>query len=58
MSGEDIKRELEKKKKILRWAIKNNLRNFSQIGKIMILYYTNPQLLEETIRKNDIKEIQ
>jgi len=57
MSNREINENLENKKKILLWLIKNNLRNLKQIGKVMNLYYTNPETLNEIIKKNKIEEI-
>lgn len=57
MSEKEIWEEIEKKKKILEWALKNNLRDLNSIGKIMNFYYTNPEKLKEIIKENRINEI-
>jgi len=51
MSQEEINKSLEERKKILGWMIKKNIRDFEQIGKIMNVYYTNPRLLSEMMKK-------
>ena len=54
MSQREINNDLDEKKNILKWLIKNRLRSFRQIGKVMNLYYTNKNLLSEIIRKNNL----
>jgi len=49
-----IDKELNEKKKILSWLIKNNLRNTSQVGKVINLYYRNENLLKQIMNKNDV----
>jgi len=57
MSQKEINESLEEKKKILSWMLKHNLRSFEQIGKVMSIYYTNPKLLSEIIKKDDLSKI-
>jgi len=57
MSQKEINESLEEKKKILSWMLRHNLRSFEQIGKVMSLYYTNPKLLSEIIKKDDLSKI-
>jgi len=56
MSQSDIEEEMAEKKKILTWLIKNNTRSVGEIGKVMNIYYKNPDYLNEII-KNDSKEL-
>jgi len=58
MSSNELNKDLDAKKKILLWMIKNNLRSFEQLGKIMNIYYTNPKLLSEIMVKNDFARLQ
>ncbi|RLG11310.1 CpaF family protein [Candidatus Pacearchaeota archaeon] len=58
MSQAEIKKDLENKKKILLWLIKNKLRSLKDIGKVINLYYINPNLLAQIMKKNNIKELQ
>ena len=37
--------------------IKNNIRNLDSMGKVMNLYYTNPELLNSIIKKNEISKV-
>jgi len=57
MSEKDIVLDIEKKKSILEWVIKNKLRDLNSMGKVMNLYYTNPDKLNSIIRSNNIKSI-
>jgi archaeal flagellar protein FlaI len=57
LSELDIKRELEERKKILEWLIKNNLRSIKEVGNTMELFYEDEKSLIETMRKNDISKI-
>ncbi len=57
MTDREINSDLEERKKILSWMIKNNIRNLEQMGKIMNLYYKNKEYLMEIMRKNDVKSI-
>ena len=56
-SQKEVEEDLEKKKSILDWMIKNKVRDLSSVGKIMNVYYTNRELLFDAIKKNNLKEI-
>lgn len=53
LSENEINNELEQRKKILEWLIKNNLRSIDEFGKAMKLFYQNKIRLLEMIRTND-----
>jgi archaeal flagellar protein FlaI len=55
MTIPEINRNLEEKKKILQWLIKNNIRGLDEFGKIMNLYYRNKPLVLQAVSKNDPK---
>jgi len=57
MSQLEIDKDLENKKKIFMWLIKNEIRNLEDFGKIMNLYYNDKEELLNDISKNDIKKI-
>ena len=57
MSESEINENLNNKKAILSWMIKNNIRNLDSMGKVMNLYYTNPELLNSIIKKNEISKV-
>ena len=57
MSQNEINQDLERKKSILNWLIKNNIRDLNSYGKVMNIYYNNPNLLDEIIKKNDTKRV-
>ncbi len=55
MSQTELNSNLDEKKKILLWLIKNKIRDLNDFGKIMNLYYTNKEALLKAVNKNDIK---
>ena len=57
MSQADINKNLAYKQSILIWLLKNKVRNLNSIGKVMNLYYTNPELLASMIKKNEIAKV-
>jgi flagellar protein FlaI len=57
MSEKEVKKDLDKRKKILQWLIDNDLRKLSQIGKVMNLYYTNNELLQKIMKNNQLDKI-
>ncbi len=57
MSQTEIIENMEEKKKILSWLIKNNIRELNNFGKVMNIYYKNKALLMTAISKNDRKLI-
>jgi len=56
-SQKDIEEDLLKKRNILEWLIKNNVRDLNSFGKVMNYYYANRAILLEAMKKNDIKRI-
>src|SRR3989344_9644142 len=57
MSQADINKNLAHKSVILNWLLKSKIRNLNSIGKVMNLYYTNPELLASMIKKNEIAKV-
>ena len=57
LSQEDINKNLENKKTILGWLIKNKLRDLNSFGKVMNLYYNSPEKLQSIIKRNEISVI-
>ncbi len=57
MSQTEINKDLDEKKQILEWMIKNNIRELNNFGKVMNVYYKNRNLLAQAIKKNDKKLI-
>jgi archaeal flagellar protein FlaI len=43
MSMEEINRDLQRKQRILRWMVKENISNVNDVGAIMREYYTDPE---------------
>ncbi len=42
MSQQEIMQDLAQKEGILKWMVKKNIREVNEVGKIMLMYYTNP----------------
>jgi flagellar protein FlaI len=57
MSQAELNKNLEEKKQILSFLIKNNTRDLNEFGKVMNLFYTNREMLMDAVRKEDIKMI-
>lgn len=57
LSENEIKKELEERKKIIEWLIKNNLRSIKEVGNAIELFYLDKPTLMEVIRKNDTSKI-
>ena len=57
MSQSEIAKNLDNKKDILNWLIKNNFRDLKSIGIAFNLYYTNKNLLDKIIKENNTKYI-
>jgi len=57
MSQQKLRGELKNKEKILSWLVKNNIRSLNDFGKVMNLYYTNREMLLNSINNNNIKLI-
>ncbi len=53
MSQSDISQDLEEKKKILSWMVKNSIRDLNKFGEVMNLYYKNREFLMKAISKED-----
>lgn len=58
MSQTETEKNMQFKKDILQWLMKNKLRNLAEIGKTINLYYTDPVFLKELMKKNDAAAIQ
>ncbi len=55
MTMVEIDKNLEEKKMILSWLIKNKIRKLSAIGKIMDYYYSDKDALLKEIKSNNVK---
>ena len=53
LSETEINREIDQRKKILEWLMKNNLRSIQEFGHAVKLFYQNKEKLLEIIRTND-----
>lgn len=55
MTQTEIDKNLDEKKKILTWLIKNKIRSLPEIGKVMNYYYSDKAGLLSGIAKNNVK---
>ena len=52
LSSEEINRELKKKKQILEWMVKYDVRGIEKVGKTMAEYYMNPDAVFNYVEKD------
>ena len=57
LSQTEINKYLAEKKRMFSWLIKNNIRSLNDFGKMLNLYYKNPELLRNIIKRNDIAHL-
>ena len=57
MSQAELNKDLEFRKSVLSWLIKNNVRELTDFGKVMNTYYTDREVLVKAMAKNDVKSI-
>lgn len=57
MSENELNKNLEFKKKILNFLIKNSIRELNDVGKVVNMYYSDKSTLNSLIEKGDIKKI-
>src|SRR3989344_512722 len=57
MSQTDINKNLEEKKEIFEWLMKNKIRDLRSIGKVMNIYYTDKDELNSIMKKNQTERI-
>jgi flagellar protein FlaI len=50
MTMEEAEMEIERRKEILEWMVKNNIRHYEQVNKIIRDYYANPDRLYKRIK--------
>ncbi|MFH7882100.1 MAG: ATPase, T2SS/T4P/T4SS family [Candidatus Aenigmatarchaeota archaeon] len=52
MSDQEFKKDLEEKKQVLKWMIKNGVNTIDGVGKVVVEYYTDPSRVLDLINKN------
>lgn len=57
MSQKEINEDLKLKKNILEYSVKNKIRNIEEIGKLMNLYYLDPDFVTDIVLKNKNKDL-
>jgi hypothetical protein len=55
MTRAEVQKNLEEKRTILEWLLKNKIRSLDEMGGIMNYYYTNKEFLLKNIRQNNVK---
>ena len=58
MTTEEVDKNLEEKKVILEWLIKNKIRDLKSFGNVMNYYYSDKEALMKEIRRNNVKLFQ
>lgn len=51
MSDGEIKKSLEEKVEILKWLVKNQVRDIDKIGRVVAIYYTEPDFLFKRMKE-------
>ncbi len=57
MSQAEINKDLENKRNIFDWLIKNKVRDLKSIGKVMNLYYIEQEKLQSIMKNNKVEEL-
>jgi archaeal flagellar protein FlaI len=57
MSEREIKGNLEEKKRVLQYLLKNNIRDLNNFGKVMNFYYLDREELMKAISQNNLDKI-
>jgi len=57
MTQSELNQNLEEKKTILSFLIKNNIRDLNEFGKVMNLFYTDKERLMDSIKQENLKMI-
>lgn len=57
MDEREIQREIEYKKAIFDWLIKNKIRDLESLGKVMNYYYTDREKLSRIMKTNAVEDI-
>ncbi|MCK5493468.1 MAG: Flp pilus assembly complex ATPase component TadA, partial [Candidatus Omnitrophica bacterium] len=55
MTQEELEKNLEEKKYIITWLIKNNIRSLKDFKRVISHYYSNKDNLLKEIRQNNVK---
>ena len=53
MTESEIGIELENRASILQWMLDNEITEINEVGKVMNMFYSNPDLLKKTAKKNE-----
>lgn len=51
MSEKDIEEDIEDKRDILDWLVKNNIKNMNDVGRIVCEYYRDPDVILKGVKK-------
>ncbi|HDH91506.1 MAG TPA: CpaF family protein [Candidatus Aenigmarchaeota archaeon] len=53
MSDDEIKKDIEDKLEILKWFVRNNVRNINEIGRVVARYYLEPEFVLDCVKRNE-----
>ncbi|RMD45472.1 CpaF family protein [Candidatus Pacearchaeota archaeon] len=56
-SKKEIGEDLQRKKSIIQWLIKHNIRSLNDFGQVMNYYYSSREVLMDAIKKDDVGKI-
>jgi len=57
LTYDEIKADLESKRRILDWLVKNNIHKVNDVGKVMALYYLDRNQVLDLVDKNKIPDL-
>ncbi|MEM4389622.1 MAG: type II/IV secretion system ATPase subunit [Candidatus Micrarchaeia archaeon] len=52
MSADEIKADIMRKKKVLEWMLRHDVRSVEQVGSVMSVYYKSPDVIEHAAEKD------
>ena len=58
MSDSEVKQSLEEKMDILKWLVKNHVNDINKIGRIVAIYYSDPDFLLKRMKESPDKVIE
>jgi predicted transcriptional regulator len=56
MTNEEIKKNVNEKIEILKWFVRQQIRDLNQIGRVVAIYYSDPDRIMKGIQKHESVE--
>jgi flagellar protein FlaI len=53
MTGEEIEQDVKEKTDILKWFVKSKITDLNKIGRLVAIYYSEPDYLLKNVKKNE-----